>query len=75
MISHINVSSRKAVQISTKLSNTPKLFTHTAMRILNNIFLTGAPPPQQLTSSMVPSINGARINNMKHPKSVPMRKQ
>ena len=59
MRSQINVSSNQVVHILTKNKNTPTSFLHIVMQVVNGIFMTGSLSPQQLTSSMLPSLTGA----------------
>ena len=74
MRSHINFSSSHVVQRSTEPNNTPIIFTHTATRITQEIFLTSALSPQQLTFSMAPPYTGVTIINKRHHKIVTMQK-
>ena len=72
---HIDFSSRHAVNISTKFSNTTTFLTHTAKWIIRDIFLTEPTSPQHFTSSMVTSLTGVSRNNPRHKYSVSMQKQ
>ena len=58
-----------------KTRNTPTLFTQFLMQITYEIFPTGALSLQHLYSLMVPSLDGAPRNNIKHPESSPIKKQ
>ena len=72
---HINASSNKAIQKSTKIRNTLTPSIHIVMQIMQGIFITEDLTHQQLTSSMVPSLDGAPRNNLKHIEAVKTKKQ
>ena len=65
MRAHINVSSKHVVWI--KIRNTPTFFVHFVMQVMHKIFMTGDLSPQQITYSIVSSLNDVPRNNMKHP--------
>ena len=58
MKSNINVSSEQAMQISTKIRNTPTSYMHIVIQIMLEIFLTYSLSYQQLASLMVSSLTG-----------------
>ena len=66
MIAYINVSSNQVMQKSTEISNTPTFSTHIVMQIMQEIFLAGDMSPRNLTSSIVPSLTGAKIKSDTH---------
>ena len=57
--SHINYFSKQVMHKSTKIRKNPTSSTHIVMQIMQEIFLTGALSPQQLTSSVEPPMNVA----------------
>ena len=58
-----------------KKRNNITYFTHIVMQIILGIFLTDSQSPYQIISSMLPSLNGAPGNSMKHQESVQTQKQ
>ena len=72
---HINASSRKVLQRSTKLRNNPTFFTYNEKRIMRERYLTGAPSHQHLTSSMIPPSTGVPGKIPRHTKVFPIQKQ
>ena len=59
----MNVSSKQVVQILTKIWNATTSFTHIVIHIMHKIFLTGDLSPQQLISSMAPSLTCVKRKN------------
>ena len=57
--SHINYFSKQVMHKSTKIRKNPTSSTHIVMQIMQEIFLTGALSPQQLTSSVEPPMTVA----------------
>ena len=66
MRSHIDVSSRQVVLVSTKLKNTP-FFSYTVIQIMLEIYLKVVLYHLQLTYSMVLSYTGVPRSNLGHP--------
>ena len=75
MKAHINISSKQAMQKSTKIRNNPTSSMHIVMHIMQDIYLKYSLSHQQITYSMLPSLTGVTRKNSRHLESVPMQKQ